>query len=343
MIGLGIVGCGWAAGEIVRAGTGLPRLEIVSVIDTDRGRAEALATKAGATVAADVDALLRDPKINAIYAGLPHALLPDMVQRALEAGKHVLSEKPLALTPQEATRLGALAEARHLKLAVFFELRRAGTVEMARGIVREGRIGEVRAVRFRTIIDKRRDYWGAPGHLNWRASKAMAGGGVVMMNSIHQLDTVRYITGLDYVSVSGNIATFAAPAGVDVEDAASATIGLSNGGMANLVAGAHSPGAQRAETIEIDGTLGRLDLPDPFGDQPLRLFADGRWTDIPVERPDSHRLMLQSFVEAVVTDGPVPAGAADAAAALFVVDGLYRSAATGRLVQSGTSAAKVSR
>ena len=53
MIGLGMVGCGWAAGEIVRAGTGLPRLEIVSVIDTDRGRAEALATKAGATVAAD--------------------------------------------------------------------------------------------------------------------------------------------------------------------------------------------------------------------------------------------------------------------------------------------------
>lgn len=343
MIGLGIVGCGWAAGEIVRASSGLDGLEIVSVADTDRPRAEALAKKAGATVADDADAMLHDPKITAIYAGLPHALLPQVVRRALEAGRHVLSEKPLALTPKEATQLGALAEARHRKLAVFFELRRAGTVQMARRLVQEGRIGEVRFVHFRTIIDKRREYWGPPGHLNWRASKAMAGGGVVMMNSIHQLDTVRYVTGLDYASVSGSIATFAAPAGVEVEDAASATITLSNGGMASLVASAHAPGAQRAETIEIDGTLGRLDLPDPFGDEPLRLYADGRWTEIPVERPDSHRLMLAAFVDAIVKDGPVPAGAADAAAALFVVDGLYRSAATGRVVQSGTSAAKVSR
>ena len=343
MIGLGIVGCGWAAGEIVRASAGLAGLRIASAFDTDRARAEALAAEAGATVAADVEAMLRDPTIGAIYAGLPHALLPDVVQRALEAGRHVLSEKPLALTPEAASRLGTLADARGRKLAVFFELRRAGTVQAARRLVQEGRIGEIRLVRFRTLIDKRRDYWGAPGHLNWRASKAMAGGGVVMMNAIHQLDTVRYVTGLHYVSVMGSIATFAVPAGVEVEDSASATIGLANGGLASLVASAHAPGAVRAETIEIDGSCGRLDLPDPFGEQPLRLYADNRWTDIPVERPDSHRLMLEAFVEAIATDGPVPAGAADAAAALFVVDGLYRSAATGRLVQSGASASNVSR
>lgn len=343
MIGLGLVGCGWAAGEIVRASAGLDGLRIVSLFDTDRSRAESLSAKAGALVATEVDAMLADPAIGAIYVGLPHALLPEVVERALNAGKHVLSEKPLALTPHEALRLGAIADARRLKLAVFFELRRAGTVEAARQLIAQGRIGEVRLVRLRTLIDKRRDYWGAPGHLNWRASRAMAGGGVVMMNSIHQLDTLRYITGLDYLSVSGTIRTLAVPAGVDVEDTASATIGLSNGAIASLVASAHAPGASRAETIEIDGTLGRLDLPDPFGDQPLRLYADGHWTDIPVERPDSHRLMLESFLAAITSDGPVPASATDAAAALFVVDGLYRSAETGRVVHSGASASNVSR
>lgn len=337
MIGLGLVGCGWAAGEIVRASAGIAGVRIVSLFDTDRARAEGLAAKANAQVAASFDAMLADRAITAIYAGLPHALLPEIVEPALNAGKHVLSEKPLALTPGEALRLGAIADARRLKLAVFFELRRSGTVEAARRILAEGRIGDVRMVRFRTLVDKRITYWGGPGALNWRASKAMAGGGVVMMNSIHQLDTLRYLTGLDYVSVTGSIGTFSAPAGVEVEDAASATIGLSNGAIASLVAHAHTPGAKDAETIEIDGTLGRLDLPDPFGSQPLRLFADGKWTDIPVERPDSHRLMLDSFFAAVENDGPVPASAADAAAALFVVDGLYRS------VQSGSMVSKISR
>ena len=194
MIGLGIVGSGWAAGEIVRAGAGLDGLTIVSVFDTDRRRAEALGTTAGAPVAADLDALLDHPQVDAVYAGLPHALLPEVVERALARGRHVLSEKPLAMTPDVALRLGELADRRHLKLAVFFELRCAGTVQAARRIVEEGRIGEVRLVRLRTLIDKRRDYWGPPGQLNWRASRALAGGGVAMMNSIHQLDTHRYVT-----------------------------------------------------------------------------------------------------------------------------------------------------
>lgn len=191
-------------------------------------------------------------------------------------------------------------------------------------------------VRFRTLINKRLEYWGAPGALNWRASRAMTGGGVVMMNSVHQLDTLRYLTGLDYVSVTGSVGTFAAPTGVEVEDAASATIGLSNGGIASLVASAHAPGARDAETIEIDGTLGRLDLPDPFGEQPLRLYANEKWTDIAVARPDSHQLMLEAFFNAIETDGPVPASAADAAAVLFVVTGLYQSAQSG-IITSKTS------
>lgn len=343
MISLGIVGCGWAASEIARASAELRDIRITSVFDTDRGKAENLAVRASASVAADLEAMLNDPKVDAIYAALPHALLPNTVQRALEAGKHVLSEKPLALTPEEALRLGAIADRRGLKLAVFFELRRAGTVEAARRIVGEGRIGEVRLVRLRTIIDKRRDYWGAPGHLNWRASRALAGGGVVMMNSIHQLDTIRYVTGLDYTAASGAIGTFASPMGVEVEDAASGTVRLSNGGIVSLVASAHSPGARHEETIEIDGTLGRLDLPDPFDNRPLRLHADGRWADIAVERPDSHRTMLQAFIDALVRGDPVPASAADAAAVLFVVDGLYRSAESGRSVQSEDRASKVSR
>jgi len=240
-IRLGLVGCGWAAGEIVRASATLSTLQIVTAYDADPGRAAALAQKAGARVSSSLDAMLADPGIDAVYVGIPHNLLAPTVETALDAGKHVLAEKPLALDVATARRLGALADSKRLKLAVFFELRRAGTVERACQLVQQGAIGTPRFVRLRTLIDKRRSYYGEPGAPNWRASLREAGGGVLLMNSIHQLDTLRYITGLDYVAAQGEIATFRATA--DVEDAGSATLRLSNGGIVSIVASAHSPGA----------------------------------------------------------------------------------------------------
>ena len=331
-IGLGVIGCGWAAGEIARAVTRLPSLRIVAACDADDERARAYAERTHARVAADIDTLLADPNVTAAYVGLPHYLLASTVERALRAGKHVLAEKPLALDAAEARRLGALAQSKGLKLAVFYELRRSGTVTAAKRILGAGEIGEPRLVRMRTIIDKRADYWGTREAPLWRASRERAGGGVILMNTSHQIDTLRYITGLDYRSAQGDVATFRASA--DVEDAGSATLRLSNGAIVSLVASAHSPGANHEETIEIDGTLGRLDLPDPFGIAPLRVYrAESKvWNEIAVERPDSHSRMLEDFVAAIIEDGPVPAGAADAAAAIAAVNAIYRSAAERRAI-----------
>jgi len=329
-VGLGVIGCGWAASEIARASVDLPQLRIVAAMDADAGRAAVFGAQTRATVYGSVDALLADPAVTACYIGLPHNLLATTAENALAAGKHVLCEKPLALEADKARRLGAIAEARKLKLCVFYELRRAGTVELARRLLGEGAIGEPRLIRIRTVIDKKLAYWGQPGALNWRASKARAGGGVLMMNSVHQLDTLRHITGLEVTRVLGDVDTFAAPG--EVEDSVSATLRLSNGALVNLTAAAHSPGAVREETIEIDGTKGRLDLPDPFGEGPVRLYRNGGWEMIEVSRPDSHALMLADFVTAVTDGREVPAGAGDAAAALEVVNGIYRSAAEGRTI-----------
>ena len=331
-IGLGVIGCGWAAGEIARATRQLPALRIVAAFDADAARAQAYAEKTQARLATSIDDLIADPEVSTFYVGLPHNLLASTVERALDAGKHVLAEKPLALDAAEARRLGQLADSKGLKLTVFYELRRAGTVTAAKRIISDGEIGEPRLVRLRTIIDKRADYWGPTGAPNWRASKQQAGGGVLLMNTIHQLDTLRYITGLDYVSAQGEIATFRAAA--DVEDAGSATLRLSSGGIVSIVASAHSPGANHEETIEIEGTLGRLDLPDPFGIAPLRLYRSESkvWNDIAVERPDSHLLMLESFADAILNDAPVPACANDAAAAIAAVTAIYRSSTERRTI-----------
>ncbi len=338
-IGFGVVGCGWAASEIARVVADLPDAAVRCCHDSDPARAAAFAERTAARVAPNAPAVVDAPDVDLVYVGLPHALLAGAVEAALNQGRHVLAEKPLSLDPSEARRLGALARGRGLALAVFFELRRAGTVEQGRRLVMEGAIGAPKLVRVRTLIDKRDDYWGLPGAPNWRGQRALAGGGVLLMNTIHQLDTLRYITGATFVSAMGDIAAVRAP--VDVEDAGSATLRMSNGALVNLVASAHSPGATREETIELEGAEGRLDLPDPFGTAPIRLYrrGEGAWRDVAVARPDSHRAMLLDVLAAVRSGGPVPAGAEDAAAAVEAVQAIYHSAAERRVVDIASSIA----
>lgn len=328
-IGLGIVGCGWAAGEVARAAPAVPGLTIVATADTDPARAEALAGRTGARALPDLDALLADPAVDVVYLGLPHRLLAPTAERALLARKHVLAEKPLALSAAEALRLGALANTLNLKLGVFFELRKSAPIELARRLVLEGAIGRPRLIRIKTVIDKQMSYWGPDEAPSWRRSKAAAGGGVVLMNSIHQLDTLRYVTGLDFTRATGEIGTFFAPA--EVEDSAAATLRLSNGAIVSLVAAAHSPGSLREQTIEIDGEDGRLDLPYPYEPGTLRLY-DKAWSELAAPHVDMHARMLGAFIDAIRLCTPAPATARDAAAALAAVSAIYRSAAEGRCI-----------
>jgi predicted dehydrogenase len=162
---------------------------------------------------------------------------------------------------------------------------------------------------------------------SWRASRQRAGGGVVLMNSIHQIDAVRFVTGLEVVRAAGEVATFAE--GVEVEDTAGAVLRLTGGAIATVTAAAHSHGAHDEETISIDCVAGRIDLPDPYGPAPLRVFEPGSgraWVDSPAAAHRSHEDFLRSFTTSVRERAAPPATVWDAVAALAVVEAIYTSA-----------------
>jgi predicted dehydrogenase len=253
----------------------------------------------------------------------------------------VLVEKPMALTLEAIDDLEAIATAAQRTLGVFYEMRFGPAAVAARVLVRGGAIGTVKSVRIRTLIDKPPEYWrrGLTGRSDnpWRGQRARAGGGVVLMNASHQLDLLVAITGLRVASVSGAIAT--STRGIDVEDAAEAVLRFSGGAIGSLTAGAHVPGALDDETLDIDGSLGRVILA-PYSGQ-LRLYLRrawrdrpaGRWLDVPVEGADPFVPALRSFVAAVRTGARPATGAPEARAVLEIVQALYRSAAEGRIVE----------
>jgi predicted dehydrogenase len=351
-LGFGVVGCGGAAADMTRAIAELEETYVAGVYDRLEPRAAEFAAANGTRAYGSLDELIADPAADVVYVALPHHLLAPTAEAALEAGKHALVEKPLALDVDVVHRLGRLAGERGLLVAPVFELRTSAVAREARRLVSGGAIGDVTAVRIRTVIDKPPAYWhsGPRGLVadGWRSRRAEAGGGVVLMNSIHQLDLVRYVTGLSFVRASAEVATLHAD--VEIEDSAAAVLRLSNGGIGSLVAAAHSPGASDEEQIEIDGVEGRIDLPDftSRNAAAARVFLRRPWGGLPagsrevVEAgtTDTYAELLRAFVGAIEDGTPPAATVEDAASALASVQAIYASAssaAAAEIVAGGES------
>ncbi|MBL0886674.1 Gfo/Idh/MocA family protein [Myceligenerans indicum] len=211
---------------------------------------------------------------------------------ALDAGKHVLCEKPLANSVAEAEEMAAAAEraAGHGVLAmVGFTYRRVPAIRLARDLVAAGRIGDVRHVRAQYLQDWLTD----PAEpLSWRLDKEKAGSGALGDIGAHVVDLAQFITGEQVVGVSGLLETFVRErpvaesssgltgrAGdgtgpVTVDDAALFFGRLSGGGLASFEATRFAAGRKNAIRLEINGSRGSLAF--DFEDMNvLHFFDDG--------------------------------------------------------------------
>ena len=348
---LGIVGCGGAATELVRAAAGSEVAQIVAVHDVVPARAAELSAAVGRSAASGapptvhdtLDQLLADPTVEAVYVSLPHDLLAATAVAALDAGRHALVEKPLAIDVASVDAVRSAAERAGRDVGVMFELRAVSSMAATRELVRAGAIGAVRAIRIRTLIDKPPTYWrtgpSGRGSDPWRGIRARAGGGVVLMNAIHQLDLIRWITGSEIERVAAEAA--AGVQGVDVEDVAAATFRTTGGAIGSLVAAAHAPGARAEETIELDGTDGAIRIGDPYVAVPglrIHLRRDhgrhraGRWIRIRPRPVDAWAATLDAFAVAIRAGRPPEPGLDDAAEALTTVLAIDRAASSGQVV-----------
>jgi predicted dehydrogenase len=209
---------------------------------------------------------------------------------ALDAGKHVLCEKPLANTVEEAQAMVAAAEraaARGVRAMVGFTYRRVPAIALARRLVEAGRIGEIRHVRAQYLQDWLAD---AEAPLSWRLDKEKAGSGALGDIGAHIIDLTQFITGDRLHEVSGRLETFvqerpiaAEHAGlsgtagtergpVTVDDAAAFLGRFAGGALGVFEATRSATGRKNAIRIEINGSLGSLAF--DFEDMNVLSFHD---------------------------------------------------------------------
>jgi predicted dehydrogenase len=230
------------------------------------------------SVETDWRALLDRDDIDVIDICTPGNTHAEIAIAALEAGKHVLCEKPLANTVAEAEAMAAAAAAaaeRGVRAMVGFTYRRTPAVAFARQLVASGRLGRIRHVRGQYLQDWLADE-DAP--LSWRLDKSLAGSGALGDIGAHIIDMAQFVTGDHIASVSGLMETFVQtrPIGGDhatlggssssdtergpvtVDDAAAFTARFVGGAIGVFEATRFATGRKNALRLEINGTLGSL-------------------------------------------------------------------------------------
>jgi predicted dehydrogenase len=338
----GFVGAGEVAVASAEAVMEAPTARLVAVFDIRTDLAEDLAARFGGRTVPSLGDLLAAPDVDAVYVCLPHFLHRETAVRAAEAGRHVLVEKPMGLRAVDAEAIVAACREHRVACGVAFVVREAPAYRQARSIVGSGEIGEVTGFGITYRGDKPASYWtgGWSGRAidDWRMTAAKAGGGVLLMNAIHDLDAILWITGLEVEQVQGAISR-AGPA--EVEDTALAVLSCVGGALGTIEALASVPGAEGPSlrwVNRIYGTQGQILLPTPWGEEGLALFTrrSGKWTEmVPERRGDARALAFEGFAQAVLggIDPPVPG--TDGVRASRLVHAVYEAARSRAVIEVG--------
>ena len=240
-----------------------PRM--AAICGRDEAATEAAAHRLGwAAVETDWRSLIARDDVDLVDICTPGATHAPIAIAALQAGKHVLCEKPLANTVAEAEDMVRAAEAApHLVAMVGFNYRRIPAMALARQLVAAGTLGPLRQVRAVYLQDWLADP-GAP--MAWRLRREEAGSGALGDLGAHIVDLVQYLTGERLVEVSGRAATFVKErrgAGgvleaVTVDDAVLFSASLSGGAIGSFEATRFATGSKNALRVELDGQEGAL-------------------------------------------------------------------------------------
>ena len=243
----GIIGCGDVADH--KIGPAFNRVkdsELVAVMRRNAGKAKDFARRHKVPkYYSDVDALLRDDEINAVYIATPHYLHAEHTVKAAEYGKHVLCEKPMAITIQECQKMINACETNKVKLMIAYYQRLQPAHQKIRELISQGAIGKIIMCKAQTGI------WRYPA--DWFGKKELSGGGVLMEVGTHIIDLLRFLLGeIVEVSAYTDVLLF----GCSVEDTSSLIVRFEDGVHGSMSFSYAVP--DLGSNIEICGTQGKI-------------------------------------------------------------------------------------
>jgi len=331
-VGIGIIGLGWAGCEHLKHLAADPRVTAVAVCDVNEARAREVAAQYNVPgVYTEVKDIVNDPAVDAVAIGTPNFAHAPAAIEALNAGVHVICEKPPALNAAEAKAAAAAAKKNNCVLMYALCMRYGADAHYVRGLVDKGELGEVYYGKCAYV---RRS--GIPiGAGGWFIDKSRSGGGALIDIGVHALDVTWYMMGSPKpVAVSG--AAFrkfekAVPKKYtfDVDDASFGFVKFDNGAVLYIEAtwAIHLPGESY---FAIAGTKAGVKL------NPLTVFKDDKGTavDIAPHPPgrDGFDEEDKHFIDCILKKKTPISSAEEGVQLMQMLDAIYESSQTGREV-----------
>jgi predicted dehydrogenase len=314
---LGILGAARIAPTaVVRPARHVEGVRIAAIAARDPARARAFADRHGIGRAhGSYEALLDDADVDAVYVPLPNALHAAWTIRALEAGKHVLCEKPIAANAAQAQAMADAAARTGRRLVEAFHWRYHALADRVIALVRGGEVGAVRHVEAGFAFPL------PIADIRWDLSLA---GGALMDAGCYAVSMVRHAAGEEPEVVRAS----ALLRGPGVDRRTEADLRFPSGATGKVVASMWSRTLLRA-SLEVRGDAGRLRVLNPIAPQfghCLTIEGRGGRRHERVAGEGTYTAQLRAFVAHVRDGAPVPTGPDDAVAGMRVIDAIYRAA-----------------
>jgi 1,5-anhydro-D-fructose reductase (1,5-anhydro-D-mannitol-forming) len=326
----------WASRYLIPAVQAQPDADAVAVFSTSRERGARFAETHGLERSyVSIDELVADPSIDAVYISTTNDLHAAQTIAAARAGKHVLCEKPLAVTLADAWRMRDACEDAGVVFGTNHHLRGSATIMAMRKLVEEGAIGEIVAARvfhvgllpevFRT----------------WRLSRPETGAGVVLDLTVHDVDMIRFLMADEVEEVTA-MGTNQGLADAGIDDAVMGVLRMAGGPLVSFHDAFTVPHAGTG--IEVHGTTGSVIgrgvvAPEPVGEVVLKRGEQVEQIDVG-ERWPIYEHAVRRFSAAVRSAGSPLASGEDGIASLAVALAVTESARTGATVRPARAAAQ---
>jgi predicted dehydrogenase len=334
MIGYAIVGCGHIAKKHVAAIEAVPGAKLVAVCDTDEKRLQEFAV-GDVKGYLSLDELLKDEQVQVVSICTPTGLHPQLTIQAAEAGRHVLVEKPMALSLEDADAMIEACERNHVKLAVVHPNRFRPAIMKLRERLETGAFGKLSHANATVRWNRNQAYYDQAA---WRGTKALDGG-VLMNQAIHNMDLLLWMMG-----EVEEVSTYAATRlrNIETEDVSVSVIRFKNGALGVLEAAVTLYPENLEESLSLFGESGTAVI----GGKTANWIKEWKFADLSEEEAQSikdeieadpfgipgHQCMVQDMTEAILEDRrPVVSGEEGRQVLSFVI-ACQQSAERGRAI-----------
>jgi UDP-N-acetyl-2-amino-2-deoxyglucuronate dehydrogenase len=345
--GFAVVGCGMIARFHVRALAEVPGARVAALVARQPASADKLIAETGLSgvpVFTDLASALTHPDVDGVIITTPSGAHLEPAVLAANAGKHVVVEKPLEITPERCDAIIDACEANGVQLCTIFPSRFHDANIALRQAVEAGRFGRM------TLGETTCKWWRTQQYYDeggWKGTRALDGGGALMNQAIHNVDLLLWMMG-DVTHVTGFTATLAHER-IEVEDTAVACLRFASGalGVIQATTSVH-PGLPK--TIAVHGDAGSVVIeqedvlkwefkqPDTNDAAIKDRFAQklglsGGSSDPKAISHQGHARQLADFVDAIRCGRPPKVDGREGRKAVAVICAIYKSMATGRVVR----------